>query len=249
MAIVLVRDCIGANLGASAWGGQMAGYSTGSGDVPWTAAQFAARPGTIVIDQSPSPTIWDAQADIDDYENGAVRLDELAPRAKERKASFAAATRPGQREPGIYASASNITPVVNALIAGGVTSGVGLWIANWGVTEQTAAQQVITAAGPFPVIGWQFASPPATGGPFDLSVFSAAWLQAVSISQPPPPITGPPYRKLTQPNDTVAGLAAGRNETPRQLLTVSVQAYTDADVTQLAGHHLPGGLPWYTLHP
>jgi hypothetical protein len=246
MGIVFVRDCIGSNLSAVAagWKGQFAGYVTGSGGVPWTPAQLEAHPGTVLIDQTPTSGWWDPFADVDDVENGAVQLSEIAGRAKERKAAFAAAKRPGQREPAVYASEGQITPVVNALISGGVTSGVHLWIANWSVSEASAAQAVIDAAGPFPICGWQFAD----AGIDDLSVFSSTWLSVVSMKQPPPTPhpPGPPFRHTTQPGDQVAAIAASRNVTPRHLLQLAAASYTAEDIDILAGHHLPGGVPWYS---
>jgi hypothetical protein len=256
MSITLVRDCISVNLGASSWSGQMAGYVTGSGDVPWTQAQINAHPGLIRIDQTPTPTGWDKTADVDDYENGTVLLSELAPRAKERKASFAAATRPGQREPMVYAAASDITTVVNALIAGGVTSGVFLWVASWGVGQATAITAVQDAAGPFPIAGWQFADASMLPGPYDLSVFSSAWLAKVSRSGPPPPPPPPPgpgpYLHHTNGARTLTEVAAEWNTTFEAMFQRSVANWTAADwavVTDLLGSLKLTGFPYYTLNP
>ena len=69
-------------------------------------------------------------------------------------------------------SQSQVTEVVNALIAGGISSGAGLWIAHFGLTQAQATQMVLTASGPFPVIGVQFRNTPE----FDVSVFSSDWL-------------------------------------------------------------------------
>jgi len=76
----------------------------------------------------------------------------------------------------VYMSLSAVTPVVNALIAGGIHSGPGLWIANWNLTAAEAAALVQHAGGPFPVIGVQYAN----RGAYDVSVFSKPWLDAVS---------------------------------------------------------------------
>lgn len=167
----------------------VAGYSTGSGDVPWTAADFAAHPGSLRIDQDPSAS--DPTADYLDVENGAATLADCPGWAKRAWASWHAAIRPGQRKPAIYCSASNVTPVANALVAGGVTSGVGLVIANWNLSEGQAAADLAAAitllasggADPFPIVGIQFSDP----GPFDIDVYSAAWLADVS-AKPPSPI-------------------------------------------------------------
>jgi hypothetical protein len=168
----VVADATHGNIGSLPAGIHAAGYVTGSGDVPWNAADWSAHPDAIRIDQTPADSPWDATADADDMERGAVRLDELAGRAKLRIASFRNGTRPGQRSPLVYASAVNITAVVNALISSGVTSGVGLWVANWNLTEPAAIADVTAAAGPFPIRGIQYVNT----GPYDLSVMDTAWL-------------------------------------------------------------------------
>lgn len=184
MGIVVGFDAIHANISHLPAGHQAAGYVTGSSEIVWTNADWQAHPNAVRIDQSPSASIWDATADVDDFENGAVALDELAPRAKERMASFKNVTRPGQREPAVYMSASNISAVVNALIAGGVHSGVGLYVAHFGVSESDAVLAVQNASGPFPIIGFQFAN----GTFFDSDIFSSQWLNNVSKKPTPPPV-------------------------------------------------------------
>lgn len=166
--------------------GQAAGYVTGSADVAWSAADFAAHPGAVRIDQSPADTVPDYAADVQDVEQGAVTLAEIAARAKVMLAAYHAGVRPGQRSPAVYASAGNITAVTNALIAGGVTSGVGLWVAHFGVTEADAIAAVAEASGPFPVIAFQY-SDEGGGGTYDLDVFSVPWLENVSAAKPPAP--------------------------------------------------------------
>jgi hypothetical protein len=166
--------------------GQHAGYVTGSAGVAWTPAQWAADPGAVRIDQSPASTVFDATSDALDFEAGAVTLAELAPRAKVMLAAYSAGVRPGQRSPAVYASESNITAVVNALTAGGIASGIGLWVARFGVSEAEAIAAVADAAGPFPVIGFQY-SDQGGGGTYDLDVFSVPWLETVSVAKPPAP--------------------------------------------------------------
>lgn len=166
--------------------GQHAGYVTGSAGVAWTPAQWAADPGAVRIDQSPASTVPDYAADVQDFEAGAVTLAELAPRAKVMLAAYHAGVRPGQRSPAIYASEDSITAVVNALKAGGITSGIGLWVAHFGVSEAAAIAAVADAAGPFPVIAFQY-SDQGGGGTYDLDVFSVPWLENVSVARPPAP--------------------------------------------------------------
>lgn len=184
-------DCTHANLAATVRavpaGSQLAGYVTGSPDIAWTAADWHAHPDAIRIDQSPANTAADETADVLDVEAGAGTLADCAPWAKAALASFARAARPGQRRPAIYASAGNITNVVNALVAGAVTSGVGLWVANWNLTQAQAVLDVLNASGPYPVIGVQFTDAP---GFFDADIFSTAWLHDRSGTTPPVPRPG-----------------------------------------------------------
>jgi hypothetical protein len=164
--------------------GQAAGYSTGSGTgIRWTAADFAAHPGAVRIDQDAIAS--DPTADVLDVEEGAATLADCAPWVKRARACYAAASRPGQRRPAIYMSRSQVTPVVNALITGGIKSGVGLWVADWMHSKAEASGEVETTAGPFPVIGVQYDN----AGPSDISMFSAQWLKEVSVaSDPKPPV-------------------------------------------------------------
>jgi hypothetical protein len=171
---VTVCDATHANIGHLPHGAA-AGYTTGSADIRWTAADWAAHPGAVRIDQDPAAS--DKTADVLDVEAGAATLADCAPWAEAAAANFARGMRPGQRHPAIYMSLSMVTPVVNALIAGGIAEGVGLWIANWSLTAAQAATVVQLASGPFPVIGVQHAN----AGLFDVSVFSRDWLGAVSL--------------------------------------------------------------------
>ncbi len=168
---------------------QYAGYSTGLGDVPWTEQDFqqhaTALGPCLRIDQDPAAS--DPTADILDVEAGAATFTDCPWWAKRALADFKAARRPGQRSPAIYMSASNVSAVVNALISGGVTSGVGLVVANWSLTEAQALADVLAASGPFPVVGIQFTD----AGPYDVSVFRADWLAAQSGKPKPPPAPVP----------------------------------------------------------
>jgi len=174
MAIVIVNDATHANVPSLPRGQQAAGYSTGSGDVPWSPADWAAHPGAVRICQNVSAS--DHSADVLDVESGAATLADCPGWAKAAMSSYRTAARPGQRAPAIYMSASNATPVVNALIAGGVTAGVGLWLARWDNNLAAETAQVLGGSGPFPVIGVQFRN----AGNYDVSAISGAWLAAVS---------------------------------------------------------------------
>ena len=184
MTTVLVCDATHDNISHLPHG-QAAGYSTGTGShIRWTAADWAAHPGAVRIDQDPQAS--DPAADVLDVEQGAASPGNCPGWVRRARVSYNSATRPGQRRPAIYASRSQVTAVCNALVAGGVTSGVGLWVADWGRTRAQAEAEVNAASGPFPVIGVQYAN----AGLYDMSVFSAAWLKEVSAVTAPakPPV-------------------------------------------------------------
>jgi peptidoglycan hydrolase-like protein with peptidoglycan-binding domain len=188
---VVAYDAIRVNIPSLPPGArQYAGYATGSGDVPWTEQDFAdhatALGPCLRIDQDPAAS--DPAADLLDVEEGAATISDCPWWAKRALKDFQAARRPGQRPPAIYCSASNVTAVVNSLVTGGVTSGVGLHVANWSLTEAQALADVLAASGPFPVVGIQFTD----DGAYDVSVFSAAWLARQSGKPAPAPVPPPP---------------------------------------------------------
>lgn len=183
VTIIDGADAVGSNFAALAAlpaGTQMAGYATGSDGVAWTAAQFAAYPGALRIDQDPSASI--PTADILDVENGAATPADCPGWAKNALASFRLGARPGQRSPAIYASKDNLTPVANALIAGGITAGIGLLVADWTNSRDDAVAMLDASGGPFPVVGVQYSSLET----YDLDVFLMSWLVDVSTSEAPP---------------------------------------------------------------
>jgi hypothetical protein len=180
---VPMYDAIGADAG-SLPPGQAAGYATGTGPVPWTAADWAAHPGAVRIDQDPAAR--DPAADVLDVESGAASFADCPRWAEAAAAGYAAGTRPGQRSPAVYAALSNLTAVVNALLAGGITEGVSLWVADWNLVQPAARALVVNAGGPFPVIACQYGN----RGSYDVSEVSTAWLAQVSGDPPaqPPPV-------------------------------------------------------------
>ena len=186
---VTAYDCIGANVDRLPPHSQVAGYTTGSGPVPWSAAQIAAHPGMVLIDQTPTPGAWDALADVQDVESGAVTVAEVPGRAKAMAAAFAAGARPGQREPCIYVGApGNATPVVNALLAAGIGGGVNLAEAIPGRPPADAQAMIDSTAGtPFPVVWVQYAFD--VNNAYDAGLMSVPWLSNVSAA-PVPPVTG-----------------------------------------------------------
>jgi hypothetical protein len=243
IATVPVYDATHANIGQLPKG-HAAGYSTGSGSVPWTVADWNAHPAAVRICQDAGAT--DPTADVLDVEAGAATIADCARWARAATASVTDVRRPGQRHPAIYMSLSSVTPVVNALIAGGVTSGVGLWVANWNLTEAEATVLVAHAGGPFPIVGVQYGN----RGTYDVSVFSAPWLAAVSAhpTSPARPATGP-YRHTAPGGLTLAQIASARRTTAAHLLQVTAGALTPADITVTAGLALPAGWVYYTSLP
>ena len=173
-------DATGSNYASLPHGLQYAGYSTGSGGVAWTAAQWAAHPTALRICQDANAS--DVTADILDVENGAATLADCPVWAKKAVTTFKAGTRPGQRSPAIYCSASNVTSVINALIAGGVKSGIGLYVANWNLSREEAAAELGKSSGPWPVVGYQFSDM----GAYDLDVWTSSWVNNVSKKGVPP---------------------------------------------------------------
>jgi hypothetical protein len=241
IATVTVCDAIRANIGHLPKG-QAAGYSTGSGVVPWGPAEWKAHPGAVRICQDPHAT--DETADVLDVEFHAATASVAARWAEAAAANVAAGTRHGQRHPAIYMSLSAVTPVVNALVHGGISEGVGLWVANWNLTEAEAAALVQHAGGPFPIVGVQYRN----AGTYDVSVFSRPWLDATSGSQPAHPPAGP-HRHTAPGGRSLAQIAAGRNTTPAHILQVTAGALTPADITTTANLHLPAGWVYYTTNP
>lgn len=179
MSFTFAYDVTGLFFSQVPQGFQLCGYDTGESGVPWTAGMWEAHPGAVHIDQAPD-TAGDVTADVLDCEVNAVPVGSplIATWAKGAHAAYNSAKRPGQRMPAIYCSLSNVTMNVNALIKGGVSSGVGLWIAEWGIPTSQAVAALAQASGPFPIIGFQVADE----GDYDLDIFSTSWLDTVSAA-------------------------------------------------------------------
>lgn len=181
MDLTTVYDCTGANLAKITVppGVLMAGYITGTDGVPWTAPQWAAHPTAIRIDQSPVNTPADELADIIDMESEAATLGDLAEWVHAARLAYDTAARPGQRRPAIYMNEPNVTPVVNTLIAAGITSDVNLWVAQE-MPPHAAIEKLNAAGGPFPIVGIQY----GFETDHDVSLFSNTWLNTVSARPP-----------------------------------------------------------------
>ena len=234
MSTVDAHDAIHANV-AHLPKGQTAGYTTGSPAIKWTTGDWAIHPQAVRICQDSGT---DHTADVLDVERGAATNAQCAPWFKAALGAYQAAARPGQRSPAVYTSQSNVTGVVNALIAAGVKSGCGLWLANWNLSHDQAVTEVENAGGPFPVIGVQYSNGPL----YDFDVFDAAWLGKVSAKPDP----GGPHQHVTAKGDSIASLAASRGMRPENWL--ALQHKLGADVAALASGPLPAGITWLSVN-
>lgn len=184
MSITFVRDATHRNIKAIPAGMQAALYTTGSQDIKATAADFAAHPNAIRICQDNGS---DDTADFIDVELHAATPANVPDFINRARHSFFTNKRPGQRWPGVYMPRSLLTPVANELVKAKL-SDVPLWIAHPGMPQADAITQINTAAGPFPVVGFQIRFEAVT----DFSVFSTEWLNkrsgaivAVKANVPP----------------------------------------------------------------
>jgi hypothetical protein len=234
MAVTAGFDAIHVNIGHLPRGAQAAGYTTGSADIRWVAADWAAHPGAVRICQDSGS---DHTADVIDVESGAATNADAAAWVPRAQAAFQAGARTGQRTPAVYTSASNVTPLVNTLIAHGIKGGVNLWVANWNLNESQAVTDVQNAAGPFPIVGVQYAS----GQFYDSNVFSKSWLENVSAKGL--------FEHHADGKQTIAQLAAARGMTPAGWVALQRKLHaTDAD--KLVGDLVPGaGRTWWSIHP
>lgn len=173
MNIIFGHDAIHDNV-ARLPKGQTAGYTTGSADIRWTSHDWSLHPEAVRIDQDFAAS--DPSADVLDVERGAATLADCAPWAKKAMADFKAAVRPGQRKPAIYFSLSAIHDVANALVNGGVNSGVGFFVADWGMSSGAASRMIAGSGGPFPIVAVQYSN----GAFYDYDAFSQDWLDNVS---------------------------------------------------------------------
>jgi hypothetical protein len=173
-------DVTHSNLPTVPAGAQLAGYTTGTPDIRWTAADFAAHPGTVRICQDDGS---DTTADVLDVERFAATNTDAATWYPRALAAYQAGTRPGQRLPCIYTSQANVTPLVNTLIAAGITAGPGLWVAHWGIGQAAAEDMLNASGGPFPTVGVQYQN----GATYDYDVWLESWLTGTSVEPTPPP--------------------------------------------------------------
>jgi len=184
MSITFVRDATHRNINAIPAGMLAALYTTGSVDIKATAEDFRKHPNAVRICQDHGS---DITADILDMENRAATPSDCAIWIPKARHSFVTNARPGQRWPGIYCSLSRITEVANVFVNAKITN-VPLWIAEWGLAQNLAINNIEARNGPFPTIAFQIRNDMTT----DFNVFSTEWLNKksgaiVAVKPTPPP--------------------------------------------------------------
>lgn len=211
-AVLDGADATSGNLAAIPAWLVMALYVTGTGGIPATAAQLARYPDALRIAQWPLLGTDEAvHADILDVETNAATAAECAPWARNAEAAWQAGTRPGQRHPAIYCGDGGQTAYVNAMIAAGVTSGVGLILVNYSLSRAGAIALIQAnaalpaAANPFPVAGVQYGDQ-GGGGAYDTDVFLASWVNTRSGPALPPAPVPVTYLTAAQTEAIMAAL-------------------------------------------
>lgn len=171
LATVSGYDVTSANYQHRPATGQPAFYVTGTADIIATPAMHAAYPGAVTINQSGSDQ--NVVADMYDVETGALTPAEIPDLIVSARSARLSGN--GRRNPGAYVNQSNITPVVNALVAAKLTN-VPLWVANYNLTEAAAISALQSSSGPYPIIGYQYND----AGEYDEDVWLSSWVSQVS---------------------------------------------------------------------
>jgi hypothetical protein len=179
---------------------KVAGYGTGTGDVPWTPAEWALFPkaGHVRIDQTPGLNLFaTGGADVADIEAYAGTVSSFVAAVKERIAH-------GVEWSTAYGSDSTLLTVHNELEAAGphgwYFGHVDCWLADWNLSEAQAAALVGREVHGMTCRAVQWASPssnPSTivpGGTLtlaaanvDLSAAEASWHAPLTVTPPPKP--------------------------------------------------------------
>lgn len=177
---------------------KVAGYVTGSGDVPWTSAEWGLFPkaGHVRIDQTPTGQAFAlGDADVYDIEALAGTVTSFIHCVRQRISS-------GIQWSTAYGTDSTLAAVEAALEAAGphgwYFGHVDCWLANWDLSESQAAALIGREVHGMTCRAVQWASPtsnPTTPVPgsglslasaqVDLSVAEASW-HAPSAPKPEP---------------------------------------------------------------
>lgn len=179
MTLVWGWDATHANLGGAP-AGQGGGYTTGTRDIKWTAADWSAHPGAIRICQDAAAS--DATADVLDVETYAATPAEVPGWFSRAVSARQTGQREGQRAPAVYCSLSVVPAVAEALAGSGELGKPDLWVADWSWTMDQAAARVGTVISGLVVVGVQFAN----RGAFDSDVFAQSWLESAPQPAPQP---------------------------------------------------------------
>jgi hypothetical protein len=153
--------------------GQPALYVTGTPDIVATPAMRSAYPEAITINQS--GTDQNVIADMYDVETGALTPAQVP--ALIESARAARLTGNGRRNPGVYVNDSNISAVVNELVAAKLTN-VPLWLADYNLALSGAITLLQRSSGPYPIIGYQYNN----AGLYDQDVWLESWVNATSMT-------------------------------------------------------------------
>jgi hypothetical protein len=161
------------------------GYVTGTGDIPWSAADWNRFPyaGKVKIDQSSYlGTFAECHADVADIETGAGTIATFLEAAREREKAGHQSTA--------YISYSNLSKLILQVERSKI-SGIRYFVANWSLSASEAMVQLAKSNW----VAVQFASPssnPDTKLPgsaltlrqanADLSVKVASWFGSQSLA-------------------------------------------------------------------
>ena len=239
VGVTLGYDATRVNIAHLPTGAQVAGYDTGSGDVPWTAADFGMFRNPLHICQEAGnnnpPT-----SDYIDVERFAATNIEAVDWYPKALISYHNADRPGQRHPAVYTSADNVPALLNSFRSAGIDSGPGLVVANWNLTDEQAEQDVLHNAGDaFPIVGVQFAS----GQFYDVDMYDVNWLNAVAVR--PTPL----FWHVTMPGDTFAKVAGMRDANLDNLIRRTVDNSSPENLLDIGNAQLVPGTEYATVNP
>lgn len=177
-------DATHANLPAAP-DGQGAGYTTGTPDVRWTAADWKAHDEAVRICQDASGT--DSTADVIDDEPGADTDSGSVGWFRRALDEYHRKTRPGQRYPCFYRDESGLPALQAAVELAHLDQPVPLHLADYNLTLDQARALIGTRRGPFIIVAVQFRD----NGKYDSDVWLSSWLSDTAAKLPEPPAPDP----------------------------------------------------------